>query len=271
MASPQSKRKNLSVLKGSDVTRMIEDDELSLISDCSTSTNMSSATNSSVGSRRSKRNTPVREIRADSLPKLTVQAVRISPGKVSFTQTATASKFIVKGHLSSPNKCKISDTPSTPDKSSDEENNKRKFERTDTVSPKKLKADSSRTTRSTVSTPKTLKSVKEETLKEKSRTEPRRLSLAVCQDLTKDVPKTEGKVRRVQSVRIKRLGSVYQSFRNTTPDSEGQAVRTRLSDKFTGIKNADDLRKSGREVFTEMTNIKSSVAKSPKVRAAKMR
>lgn len=250
---------------------MIEDDELSLVSDCSTSTNMSSTTNSSIGSRRSKRNTPVRDIQSDSVAKFTVQAVRNSPGKAGFTKTATPSKFIVKGHLSSPNKCKILDASSAPNQSSDEENNKRKFERTDTVSPKKLKTDSPRTTRSTVSTPKTLKSEKEETLKEKSQTEPRRLSLAVCQDLSKDAPKTEGKVRRVQSVRIKRLGGVYQSSRITTPDSEGRAARTRLSDKFMGIKDADDLRKSGREVFTEMTNIKSSVAMSPKVRAAKMR
>ncbi|XP_045159455.2 origin recognition complex subunit 1-like [Mercenaria mercenaria] len=290
LTSPKVKGKNFSFLKGADVTKMIEDDALSLISDCSTSTDHSTATNSSLGSRRSRRNTPVREVNTpvrdvapSSVSKLIVKGLTSSPSR---TPDRQAKKFIVKGQSNTPNKSKVSDKVDMPSKestaskssgnaTSDDETNKRKSVKNEVFSPKRLKLDSPRTTRSakkaesdsSKSTPKSVKSESVEYLEKRSMTEPRRKSLAACEDLTqKEPPKTEGKVRRVQSVRIKRLGSVYQSFRSRTPDSEGRVVRARLTDKFMEKKVGEDLRKSGRGVFTEMTNIKS-----PKVRAAKSR
>ena len=90
----------------------------------------------------------------------------------------------------------------------------------------------------------------------KCRTEPRRKSLQP-QIAARKSPRTETKVRRAQSVRIKRVGNEYQSFRDQTPDSSGPRTRTRLSEKFENCKKADEIKRSGREAFTVITNKQS--------------
>ena len=92
----------------------------------------------------------------------------------------------------------------------------------------------------------------------KCKTEPRRKSLQP-QVVIRKSPRTEVKVRRAQSVRIKRVGNQYQSFRDQTPDSSGPRTRTRLSEKFENCDKAKVIRRSGREAFTEITNKQSPV------------
>lgn len=118
----------------------------------------------------------------------------------------------------------------------------------------------------------------------KCRTEPRRKSLQPQVVLRKS-PKTEVKVRRAQSVRIKRFGNEYQSFRDQTPDSSGPKTRTRLSDRFQHCTKVEEIKRSGREAFTVITNRQSPVVskcsaasrqsvrdkKSPKVRTARQK
>ena len=91
----------------------------------------------------------------------------------------------------------------------------------------------------------------------KCKTEPRRKSLQP-QIVVRKSPRTEVKVRRAQSVRIKRVGNEFKSFRDQTPDSSGPRTRTRLSEKFENCKKAEEIKNSGREAFTEITNKQSS-------------
>ena len=108
----------------------------------------------------------------------------------------------------------------------------------------------------------------------KCRTEPRRKSLTVLQQETtiRSSPISDRKVRRAQSVLVKKVGNQYQSFRNPTPDSEGRKTRTRLSEKFEICKKTEEIKRSGREAFTMITNKPLSVSKkSPKPRSARQK
>ena len=96
----------------------------------------------------------------------------------------------------------------------------------------------------------------------KCKTEPRRKSLQP-QVVVRKSQRTEVKVRRAQSVRIKRVGNEYQSFRDQTPDSSGPRTRTRLSEKFENCDKAKVIRRSGREAFTEITNKQSPASRKP--------
>ena len=104
------------------------------------------------------------------------------------------------------------------------------------------------------------------------RTDPRRKSIAGSKlEDRKLVPQTEVKVKRTQSVLLKKIGNEYKSFRNPTPDSEGRRTRTCL--KFTEIKNVNDIKNAGRQAFSQLSNVSSPNAarKSPRVRSARLK
>lgn len=247
-------------LKAEDVTKMIEDDRLSSISGLSTSTDLEStdlescksdSTCKSVGSvRRSGRSTP-----QNTTPvKKTANTEHVLIPSKKFTVVGTEKS----SPRASPLKRKIcdgvEDIPTSP-----------KSSRNNCIDNSTLKMTPTRSqARSNLDDDDYIEKVK------KCRTEPRRRSLAVCAVNKQDEPKSERKVRRVQSVRLKRNGDEYQAFRDPTPNSDGKKVRSRLSDKFTNIREAEGLRKSGRQVFSDVSNSKSPL-KSPKVRSARLK
>lgn len=291
LTSPKFRPQNYPFLKGADVVRMIEEDELSILSDSSSCSNVTTITISSTSSRRSTRSTPVRDVLPDDVRQSSTPTKYVVKG-VSNTPTKPTVNYAVKGQSSTPSKAR---TPSkvNPNKSSPSESispNKYVIKGRSVMSCESVscsdRAESPRRNRTNVvvsetcrskTTPKRSQTNLEESdivLTKRCRTEPKQKCVTMSRESpSKRAPKTEMKLRRVQSVKIKKLGNEYTSFRSNTPDSEGRNMRTRLSDKFTEIKVADDLRRSGRTAFTVVTNTRSpGVAKSPKkVRAAKAR
>ncbi|KAL4236627.1 Origin recognition complex [Mactra antiquata] len=238
LSSPNFKSKNYPRLKGEDVTKLIEDDELSEFSDISTIT--LSSTSSASSSGRSRRSCTLKNDKNSQSPlKLTIKGTSISDTKGA---PMSPGKFVIKGSVKDDNKEK-------------NETNTRKRS-TPCYTPQKSNIQDS----------------DDFSLTKKCKTEPRRKSLAVCQQtVEKPVPKTEVKVRRVQSVRIKKLGNKYQSYRNPTPDSAPR-VRSRLSERFTTLKDTSEIKLRKDEAFTNVTNTRSPrLQKSPKKRAVKSR
>lgn len=270
--SPKFQNKNYPWLKADDVTRMIEDDELSLISNSSTSTDFGSTTtnmdsSSSESNSRSvaseKRNGRYTPVRGSLTKKATPVKNSSNDNRKTSNDVMTPSKTVIgtprSSQTTSPLKRKINDlqmSNRTPTRS------QRLAGYADGPAPK-------------TPTGSRLSNLDDDEIVDRvkrCRTEPRRRSLAVCIENKIEAPKSERKVRRVQSVRLKRIGEEYQAFRDPTPNSEGKKVRSRLSDKFTDIKEVDGVRRSGRQVFSDVSNSKSPLAgKSPKDRSAKLK
>ncbi|WAR24455.1 ORC1-like protein [Mya arenaria] len=221
---------------GVDVTKLIEDDRFSIISTTSTdsvSSKASSKSSVSNGSRRSSRSKPVKDTSEDDLDLI-----------------IPSSKFVVRG-TASPQK-----------------DNKSKIEINDSVtnsprseSLRKAVLRMNKNGNNGGQTPTKAADVDDDDIIQRvkqPRTEPRRRSLAVLEEKKPEPAKSERKVRRVQSVRLKRVGEEYQSFRNPTPDSEGRRVRSRLSD-----------RQSSRQAFAEVTNATNTRSSPRKIRAAR--
>ncbi|XP_052778010.1 uncharacterized protein LOC128215360 [Mya arenaria] len=246
-SSPRSRLSTYPWLKSEDVTKLIEDDRFSIISTTSTdsvSSKASSKSSASNGSRRSSRSKPVKDTSEDDLDLI-----------------IPSSKFVVRG-TASPQK-----------------DNKSKIEINDSVtnsprseSLRKAVLRMNKNGNNGGQTPTKAADVDDDDIIQRvkqPRTEPRRRSLAVLEEKKSEPAKSERKVRRVQSVRLKRVGEEYQSFRNPTPDSEGRRVRSRLSDRFTGLKEIDDLRQSSRQAFAEVTNATNTRSSPRKIRAAR--
>lgn len=272
--------------------KMIEDDDLSMLSDSSSCSNVTTITISSTSSRRSTRSTPVRDVPPDDVCQSSTPTKYVVKG-VSSTPTKPTIKYGVKGQSSTPSKAR---TPSKVSPTSGSISPNKFVIKGKSMSPRSVmssvnvscsdRVESPRRTRTNVvvsaacssrTTPKRLQTNLVESdvvLTKRCRTEPKqKRGTMSLESPSKLAPKTETKLRRVQSVKITKLGNEYKSFRSNTPDSEGRNMRSRLLDKFTEIKVADDLRRSGRRAFTVVTNTQSpGIAKSPKkVRAAKAR
>ena len=255
LSSPKFKNKNYACLKASEVTQFFEDDDgtdsISVISeDTTVSDNFSTHSSESETRRRSARNTPVRNILSNSETNRNSSSQRRENDIKTEQESYRVKKRDIGDKSLKVNVTRLQRI-----------DNSIEFDTLGVKTPDRKRAsrlDSNHEQSASV---------------KKCRTEPRRKSLAILPQETavRQSPRSDRKVRRAQSVLLKKVGSQYQSFRNPTPDSEGRKTRTRLSEKFETCEKTEEVRRSAREAFNVITNKQDSVKKSPKPRAARRR
>ena len=204
-SSSAKRSKHTAWMKTEDITKMIEDDTLSIISTVSSDSMVSSISNASSASRRSTRNTPVKD---DIIDTIDLTEAEIVIPKLKFTVRGTSPQKQVTVTSS------IAGSPQSA-----------------SLQRAVMNLQQKESAKNKNQTPTKAQDIDDDEIIErvkKCRTDPRRRSIATVEE-RKPEAKSERKVRRVQSVRLKRIGEEYQSFRNPTPDSEGRKVRSRYS------------------------------------------